>query len=61
MEDHHRFVLDLELRRLDHLEGLLAELDQRIEEKLQPVQSTPQRLMQIPGVDRIVAAVLISE
>lgn len=61
VEDHHRFVLDLQLRQLDHLEGLLAELDQRIEEKLQPVQSTHQRLMQIPGVDRIVAAVLISE
>lgn len=61
VEDHHRFVLDLQLRQLDHLECLLAELDQRIEEKLQPVQSTHQRLMQIPGVDRIVAAVLISE
>jgi transposase len=61
VEDHHRFVLDLQLRQLDHLESLLAELDQRIEEKLQPVQPAHQRLMQIPGVDRIVAAVLLSE
>ena len=61
VEDHHRFVLDLQVRQLDPLESLLAELDQRIEEKLQPVQPAHQRLMQIPGVDRIVAAVLLRE
>ena len=43
------------------LEQDLAELDARIEEKLQPYQEQMQLLKEIPGVDWTLAAVIIAE
>jgi len=61
MEEHHRFLLKLQLRRLQDLDRDLAELDSRIEEKLQPYQEQVELLRGIPGVDWILAAVIIAE
>jgi transposase len=61
LEEHHRFLLRLQLRRLEHLEADITSLDGRIDEKLRPFQLPFQRLREIPGVDRVVAATLIAE
>jgi len=61
MEEHHRFLLKMQLERLEEVEADIARLDQRIDEKLEPYREVHTRLMQIPGVDRIGAAVLIAE
>lgn len=61
VEDHHRFLLALQLDRLDQVEASIKQLDQRIDEKLVPYAEQHARLMQIPGVDRVGAAVLIAE
>ena len=61
VEEHHRFLLDLQLRRLEAAEEEIAALDARIDEKLEPYRAPHALLMQIPGVDRLVAAVLIAE
>jgi transposase len=36
LEDHHRFLLELQLDRLERVEGDLAVLEQHIQEKLAP-------------------------
>jgi transposase len=61
VEEHHRFLLAMQLRRLEVAEADIAGLDQRIEEKLEPYRAPHALLMQIPGVDWVVAAVLIAE
>lgn len=61
MDDTHRFLLSMQLRRVEGIETLVEELDQRIAEKLAPYQAEMALLVQIPGVDWVVAAVLISE
>jgi len=61
LQEHHRFLLRLQRRRLQQVEKDLAELEQRIFEKLQPYAPQHTLLLEIPGVDRILAAVIIAE
>lgn len=61
VEAHHRFLLGLQLRRLDQADADLAVLDARIDEALEPYQPQCQLLQQIPGVNRVVAAVVVAE
>jgi transposase len=61
LTEHHRFVLDLHLRRMAAIEADLATLDARIEAQLEPFQRQRALLCQIPGVDDRVAATIIAE
>jgi len=61
MEEHHQFLLATQLRRLEAIEHDIAALDLRIVERLEPYQAPHALLMQIPGVDWLVAAVIIAE
>jgi transposase len=61
LEGHHRFLLKLQLDRLEALEQDLAILEQYIQEKLEPYTVQLARLDQIPGVDWTLAAVIIAE
>ena len=61
VEEHHRFLLAMQLRRLEAIEADIAALDRRIDERLEPYRAPHMLLMQIPGVDWVVAAVLIAE
>jgi transposase len=61
VEDHHRFLLAMQLDRIEQVEASIQQLDQRIDDKLVPYAEQHVRLMQIPGVDRVGAAVLIAE
>jgi transposase len=61
LDAHHRFLLQLQRRRLDHADADLATLDARIDDALGPYQEPCQALQQIPGVSRVVAAVIVAE
>jgi transposase len=61
LEEHHRFLLELQLRRLQATKEDLAALEQCIEEKLKPYAEQLALLQEIPGVDWILAAVIIAE
>ena len=61
IEEHHRFLLQLQLQRLEAAEKDLATLEQRIQQKLEPYAAQLQLLDEIPGVDWTVAAVIIAE
>jgi len=61
LSDTQRFLLSMQLRRVEDIETLIEALDRHITEKLVPYQAEMALLMQIPGVDWVVAAVLIAE
>src|SRR6516162_8157341 len=61
LEAHHRFLLKLQLERLEAAEKDLAILEQRIQEKLEPYVAQLTWLQEIPGVDWTLAAVIIAE
>ena len=61
LEEHHRFLLKLQLDRLELVEKDLAVLEQRIQQKLEPYAAQLALLDEIPGVDWTLAAVLIAE
>ena len=61
VEEHHRFLLAIQLERLEQVEAALERIDRRIDEKLEPYREQHTRLMEIPGIDRVGAAVLVAE
>jgi transposase len=61
VEDHHRFLLEMQLARIEQLDEHVAKLDDRIDTKLAPYREQHTRLTAIPGVDRVVAATIVAE
>jgi transposase len=61
MEEHHRDVLKLQLRRMQGLDQDLAELEAQIQRKLKPYRPQLELLTEIPGVDWTLAAVIIAD
>jgi len=61
LKEHHRFLLRLQLDRLEAAEKDLAVLEQRLQEKLKPYAEQLTLLDEIPGVDWTLAAVIIAE
>jgi transposase len=61
VEEHHRFLPAIQLHRLEAAEHDIEALASRIAERLEPYRTQHALLMQIPGVDWVVAAVLIAE
>lgn len=61
LEEHHRFLLKLQVDRLERVESDLAALEQGIQQKLQPYAAQLALLQEIPGIERTLAAVIIAE
>ncbi len=61
MRDHHRFLLRQWLSQLESVEKQIAEFDLEIDRRNEPFQQTVDRLITIPGVDRITASGLVAE
>jgi len=59
--EHHRFLLAMQLRRLEATEQEVEQLDARIDQKLEPYRQQHNQLLTIPGVEWYVAAVMIAE
>lgn len=61
LEEQHRFLLEMQLDRVERMEADVRVLDERIEAALGPHAEQLRLLCQIPGVDRIAAASIIAE
>ncbi|MCU0682873.1 MAG: IS110 family transposase [Polyangiaceae bacterium] len=61
IDELHRFLLGVQLRRLDRLEEDVAEVEARIAGLLEPYREAHMQLQQIPGVSHVVATVLVAE
>lgn len=61
LEEHHRFLLRVQMRRIEAAEADLEGLDARLREKLAPYSRQIRLLKQIPGVDWATAATVVAE
>jgi len=61
VEEHHRFLLSVQLHRLRAAEKDLVLIEQRIQEKLKPYAAEVTLWDEIPGVDATLAAAIIAE
>ena len=59
--EHHAFLCQTMLSRIDGLEATIAAVTARIEAEIKPVQPIVDRLDTIPGVDQRVAQVIVAE
>jgi transposase len=61
LTETHRFLLKLQVKRLEEMERDILALDHIIAERAKPYDRQIGLLMQIPGVDRQIAVVIIAE
>ena len=61
VQEHHRFLLGLQIRRLEQMEADIALVEARVREKLDPFREQVELLTTIPGVSELVAAAIIAE
>lgn len=61
LEQHHRFLMAMQLSRLEAVERDLDSLDRLINQKLEPYAAQVALLDQIPGVDRKIATIIVAE
>ena len=59
--DHHAFLPEKMLTRIDSIDADIAALDQRIEGMIAPFAAAVARLDEIPGIGPVAAAVIIAE
>lgn len=59
--EHQRWMLQEALGHLDSLQAQIARLESAIEQRMQPYQELLQRLLTIPGVDRITGWTILAE
>jgi transposase len=61
LADHHRFLLRIQIERLEQADAQVDALDLQVDEMLKPSREQAERLATIPGVSRVVASHLIAE
>lgn len=61
VEAHHRFMLQMQLGRVEDIEADIAKVDGKIDEVIAPHRAVLERLTTIPGVDRVAAFTIIAE
>jgi transposase len=59
--EHHAFMVKLHLGVIDQLEAAICQLEERIEVVVAPFQGFCDLIRTIPGVDRVVAQVVVAE
>lgn len=59
--EHHSFLARLHLDLIDGHSRAIEELDERIEEAMQPFRATRDLIVTIPGISTVVADVIIAE
>ena len=61
MSEHQRLLLRIHLRQIDAIDVAIAELDEQVGARLEPLRATTERLITIPGVSTLSAAVIVAE
>jgi len=61
LAEHHRFLLRMQLGRVERIEADVGQVDAQIDAAIAPHADAYERLVQIPGIDRVAAATIIAE
>lgn len=59
--DHQRVLLRVQLRRLEHVDQDVAEVEAQVEHVMRPYEPQRRRLRTIPGVSWVVATTILAE
>ncbi len=57
----HRFLLRLHLSQFDALTAAIDQVDREVGDRLEPFRRAQERLIEIPGVQQVAAAAILSE
>ena len=58
---HHRFLLRLHLQQVDAINAAIEQIDQEVDQHVEPFRTTVLLLTTIPGVDELSACVILAE
>jgi transposase len=61
VQAHHRFMLELHLKQIRSLEKAIAQIEARLDERLEPFREELKLRMTIPGISQTAAHVIASE
>src|SRR5678815_5419898 len=61
LQEHHRFLLRMQIERLEQANAQVQALDELIHEKLGPYREDAKRLATVPGLSTVVISELIAE
>jgi transposase len=61
MSDHHRLLIGQSLKHMQFIEDMVGELDEQIQQKLQPYQKQVELVCTIPGIAKDSAASILAE
>jgi transposase len=61
VEAHHRFMLEMQLNRVEGIEEDIAIVNRKIDDAIAPHRAVFERLTTVPGVERAVAITIIAE
>jgi transposase len=61
VEAHHRFMLEMQLGRVEDIEANIAVVDRKIDQAVEPYREIVECLNTNPGVDRVGANTIIAE
>jgi transposase len=61
VNEHHRFLMQMELEHLEYLEKAIAQLQERIDEKIKPYQHELDLICTTPGIDTVSAQHIFAE
>ena len=61
VNEHHRFLIRMQMEHLEYLEKAIAQLHQRIEEKIKPYQHEVELICTTPGIDTVSAQHIFAE
>jgi len=61
LAEHQRFMLRVQLHRIETTEQQVAQLDAQIQARLLPYRAQMELLVSIPGIDRVAAAAILAE
>lgn len=61
VREHHRFMLKLHLEQISSLQKSIAQLEDRLGERLEPFREDVKLLVTIPGISQTAAQVIASE
>ncbi|MBM4369796.1 MAG: IS110 family transposase [Deltaproteobacteria bacterium] len=61
VRDPHRFLLEVELDEVEHLEAVISKLEGEVAKRIEPFRGAVEMLMEIPGVGELAARTIVSE
>jgi transposase len=59
--DHHRFMLRLLLQHVDAIDAAIGQIDQEVDDKIEPFRTAITILKTIPGISDLSAEVIVAE